>query len=74
VGAATVTARGINNQRQIVGDYTHANFVTHGFLLNLSAPFVWKAAADGDFNTGSNWSTGTVPGASDDAVITAAGT
>src|SRR5262245_22564271 len=37
-------------------------------------PISWKAPVNGDFATASNWSTGTVPGATDDAAITAAGT
>jgi hypothetical protein len=34
----------------------------------------WKNGVNGDFGTASNWSTDTVPGGSDDAVINAPGT
>jgi hypothetical protein len=34
----------------------------------------WKTAINGNFATASDWSTGTVPGPGDDAVINAAGT
>ena len=33
----------------------------------------WKSAVNADFNTAGDWSTGTVPGASDDAILDAAG-
>src|SRR4051794_22962605 len=38
----------------------------------LSTVF-WKNAVSGDWNTGSNWSTGQTPGAGDDAVINQTG-
>jgi len=33
----------------------------------------WKTAVDADFNTAADWSTGTVPGATDDAILDAKG-
>src|SRR4051794_21095332 len=38
------------------------------------ATFTWTSATSGDWNTGSNWSTGTVPNAADaDVVLTTPG-
>jgi hypothetical protein len=37
------------------------------------AKITWTNTAGGDFANGANWSTGTVPGASDDALLTAPG-
>src|SRR5580692_2446908 len=38
------------------------------------ATIFWKNGAGGSWQTPSNWSTGSVPGAADEAVINAAGT
>src|SRR5262249_21779276 len=63
-------AQGINDLGQIVGYYSDSSFNSHPFIGDpVPVSITWISIADGSWNDSSNWSTGTVPGRTDNAVL-----
>jgi hypothetical protein len=61
-----------------LGDYLKATFVASsdgdgGVQITTATPVHWLNPVNGDFATSANWSAGSVPGGTDEAILDAAG-
>ena len=73
-GWVLTIAYALNDKGQIVGEGTH-NGVTRAFLLNpTGSQCAWNGVVGTSWANAGNWDGGSVPGATDDVILSAAGT